>query len=164
MVPPSLSAQATPGKPTWACRPRRTSSVGPWLSCLVFPHRRPPSRSSLLPPTAACEQGGVQVLRRRCCCNKLAHKRATQWSWWWWWWGGVSSLCHFSNAVHVESRNLLGHHAAHGQLQLQQRRSKTVVLAKKVEQNQCQVGRDDIEKKHIGRYRYLSIKNVKYIF
>lgn len=44
---------------------------------------------------------------------------------------GVFSLCHFSNAVHVESRNLLRHHAAHGQLQLQQRCSKTVVLAKK---------------------------------
>lgn len=56
-------------KPTWACRPRWTSSEDPWLSCLVFPRHRLPSHSSLLPPTAACERGGVQVLGHRCCCN-----------------------------------------------------------------------------------------------
>lgn len=80
----------------------------------------------------------------------MAHKRATEKSW-----GGLreevlSLLCHFSNAVHVESRNLLGHHAAHGQLQLQQRRSKPVVLEMEVEQSQGRVC-EHISKHHCCR-------------
>lgn len=37
-------------------------------------------------------------------------------------------LCHLGDAVHVVSGNLLWHHAAHGQLQLQQRHPHPVVL------------------------------------
>lgn len=40
----------------------------------------------------------------------------------------LSLLCHFSDTVHVVSSNLLWHHTAHCQLQLQQGRSKAVIL------------------------------------
>lgn len=40
-------------------------------------------------------------------------------------------LGHFGDAVHVVASDLLRHHAAHGQLQLQEGRSKAVVLGNK---------------------------------
>lgn len=117
-----LSINST--KPTWACRPRWTSSEDLRLSCLVFPRRRPLSRFYLLPPTAACKWGGEKVPGKWCFCNTTESSQKVL--------RGklLTLLCHFSNAVHVETRNLLGHHAAHGQLQLQQRRSKPVVLVR----------------------------------
>lgn len=48
----------------------------------------------------------------------------------------VSLLCHFSDAVHVVSSNLLRHHTAHCQFQLQQGRSKAVVLGNGNEHSQ----------------------------
>lgn len=40
----------------------------------------------------------------------------------------VNSLCNLGHAVRVVSGDLLRHHAAHGELQLQQRRPQPVVL------------------------------------
>lgn len=48
----------------------------------------------------------------------------------------MSLLCHFSDAVHVVSSNLLRHHTAHCQFQLQQGRSKAVVLGNGNEHSQ----------------------------
>ena len=52
--------------------------------------------------------------------------------------GGLSVgvlLGHLGDTVHVEAGDLLGHHAAHGQLQLQQRRAETVVLETESEES-----------------------------
>lgn len=103
---------STERKLTWVCHPTQTSSEALSPSSPASPHRHPPSHFSLPPQTAACEQRNKHFRSRK---KKVCELRVRAQS--------ESLLCNFGNAVHVVSSDLLWHHTAHRQLQLQQGRS-----------------------------------------